>query len=121
MTDIEIVTPLEPHVYIDGEIRNREYPDTFTIPSTEMKAILRRGDFVKIGVEIPEGLGERFWAKITKIEDGEIIAEINNDLLGSELHNLELGDFIQVEPRHVLDILADPTPRKSALPRSSQT
>lgn len=91
--------------WIDGEARNAEHPATFEIPTLEERQALGIGDSAKIGIEGPEG-GERFWILIVaKLDTGEIVGEVANELIDTEHHGIDYLDYVKVELRHIIGTL----------------
>jgi hypothetical protein len=50
------------------------------------------------------GWGEDFWVKITKREGRWMEAQVDNRLVESRLHEIDMGDLILLEESHVLAI-----------------
>lgn len=86
---------------IDGVARNSRHPDTFEIPTDEEKLAIKKGDFVKIGLESSEG-GERFWTIVQSVEGDVITASVDNFLMNFDL---DLGQELQFGYEHVLSII----------------
>lgn len=90
---------------IDGVARAAQYPETFFVPPPEEIAQLQPGDLIKVGLESPDGTGERFWLQVISItgtgQAAAIVGTIQNLLVN---YSFGLGDIIAVQPRHVLDI-----------------
>lgn len=85
--------------FIDGVEMNREYPETFEIPSDETKATIKPGDFVKIGVQNVIG-GERFWVQVTEKTESFITGRVDNELV--VLENVKYNDIITFGYENVL-------------------
>lgn len=98
--------------FIDVQERNREFPNTFDAPAKWELDGIKRGDFVKIGVELGHSVhsvhtggrvsGERFWVLVTKVDGHSITGVIQNELELFDQHDLVEGDEISFEQRHVL-------------------
>lgn len=90
------------YVLMDGVEQNRLYPDTFEIPSDKEKAALRPGDYVKLCFEDPLGLSvsERMWVQVIKRGTGRLM----NTPLAADL---EWGDMVDYEDRHVLSVMRE--------------
>lgn len=89
---------------LDAQARNRLHPDTFPVPSAEELAKVKVGDYVKLGIEVsvPGGPNaERMWFRV--VEPG--LGQLDNDPILGKFHQLEIGDTLKFEPRHVVDIL----------------
>ncbi len=84
--------------FIDGVEMNQRIPNSFEIPSKREKNKMKEGFHIKVGHN-----GERFWAKVTSIEEsGRIFAIVDNDLVCE--HPFKCDDKITVEMRHILDV-----------------
>jgi len=79
--------------------RNKQYPKTFWIPSMSKLSSLQVGDFAKVIAP-----GERFWVIIRERKGNEFVGEINNDLVGTDLHKLKYGDLIAFKRDNICDI-----------------
>jgi hypothetical protein len=87
--------------FMNGIALNKEYPDTFEIPTASEKAEIVPGDNIKVGTG-----GERFWVMVTEIVNRHtIVGTVDNDLICTDVHGFKLGDKISVQYDHVLDIL----------------
>lgn len=64
---------------------------------------LQPGDFVKIRRE-----GERFWLIVQSIEGESITAVVNNNLVFTDKHGLQVGDVVKFDRADVLDIIPAP-------------
>ena len=77
------------------------HPDTFALPSREQIRRLDHGDFAKVNAG-----GERFWTRIIWIRGTDLLGIVDNNLVTTADHGLQLGDVIafttfniyQVEP-----------------------
>lgn len=59
---------------------NKEYPDTFEIPSDEEKTDIRIRDAVKLPFEeIKTGYCERMWVQVTKIDGDNLVGTLDNE------------------------------------------
>ena len=93
--------PIPPACWIDGVELNRQYPDTFSLPSARLRSNAAVGDLIKIGIESDERGGERFWVEIiARIDDGRYIGRVDNDL--EEGWGITYNDYVMFEPKHVL-------------------
>ena len=87
-------------MFTDAEAMHRENPDTFWAPSLDPGCLddldaLKPGDYIKVSCG-----EERFWAKIvSRPEEGAFVATVANNLLFTA--ELEYGDRIEVEERHI--------------------
>ena len=95
---------------MNGVERNRAHPDTFQIPSQDEREALQAGAFAKIGIEMPDGSGERFWVKLEgRVEDGATVqyrGAISNDLVHTRDHGMKDADMIEFGAEHVLQVYA---------------
>ena len=82
--------------------QNKRYPQSFWIPSMEQLDTLRVGDFAKVIAP-----GERFWVYIHEHNGNNFVGEINNDLVGTDLHKLKYGDLIAFKRENICDIDRD--------------
>ncbi len=88
----------------DAQQLAKQYPDTFYAPDEDILSRIKSGDFIKVCT-----LNERFWIEVTSVSEGKITARVDNELLMDELH---YNDIIEIEPRHVYDILPKGTNQK---------
>jgi hypothetical protein len=92
---------------IDSDQRLQAYPQTWEpVPVEQLNRIAPLW-LVKIGVvsDHPRS-GERFWCRVQKVgTDGIVVKVVQRDMLFSHLHQIEDGDVLTVEPRHILDLL----------------
>lgn len=88
---------------MNGVEQNKQYPNSFHIPSDEKKSKVEVGDVVKI-VDIQ--YGERFWVIVKEfISDELMVGEINNQLVGNQ--PFSLGDKIFLTMDNIIDVLDD--------------
>jgi len=95
---------------VPGVERNKEHPDTFSIPSDAMKEAVGPGTLVKLMFEIDQGNlyrrhvgGERMWVEVTAVEpDGTFVGRLDCDPAVVEclLH----GEEIVFSRDHIIDI-----------------
>ena len=81
----------------DAQQMAKDNPDTFEAPATEDLDSIKEGSFVKICA----AESERFWVKVTRVEDNLIEGTVDNQLIYSDEHGLDLGDIIKCEKKHV--------------------
>lgn len=87
---------------MDGVALNKQYPDSFYIPSEEDKSALKIGDSVKLGLTGGE-LGERMWfTVISKDDKGNFVGEL--DSIPVVYVALEPGDKLEFEAKNIIDI-----------------
>jgi hypothetical protein len=72
----------------------------FEQPSDSVMRKVRPGDFVKVCRH-----GERFWLKVTGYVGRKYHGQVANDLTRNS--DLEFGDAIYFERKHIYDVLAD--------------
>jgi hypothetical protein len=82
--------------FVDAQKMQEQHPFTFEAPTQEELEKILPGDIVKVCVE-----PERFWCIVKYVETATIIAEVNNDLVYSDIHGLVCGDLITFEKRHI--------------------
>lgn len=100
------VTPLPEGVtMIDGVERNRLHPKTFHIPTFAEKFMVEAGKYVKVGLESPDGNGEKFWLLVTRRAGDKMVGEVSNDLVRTHQHGIICGDRLQFQPQHILSIM----------------
>ncbi len=96
-----------PDNLIDGVARAAAHPTTFEVPSPRLIASMGEGDYFKIGLTTPEGMGERFWVKVSEVEtDGEgarYTGTIDNDL--TLFDDRPCGSMISFRARHILGFI----------------
>ena len=85
---------------IDGEKRNKKYPDTFKIPSEITKAAVEVGDYVKLGLELVDKTGERMWFKVVHRTLDTFTGVLDNHPVVIE--DIECGDELLFETKHIL-------------------
>lgn len=81
---------------------NRLHPDTFEIPSDEDKALVKRGDFVKLIFESDYGT-ERMWVEVVNDYPGGMNGKLAN--YPFNIPGLEHGDPVDFKPKHIIDIM----------------
>lgn len=93
----------------DGDQLNREYPQSFWVPSPNEKAAIEPGDIVKLIFEpsfFPPGsekIGERMWVRVTRVGSCQIEGRLDNDPMC--FPRLAYDDKIKFEKKHVIDII----------------
>ena len=95
----------------DARELQKQYPDTFFLPSKKSLEDLKVGDFVKIcySVHCPiedEDVSERWWVKITSIrrKDGVLFGKVHNSLLN---FHIPLGTLMLVKFHNIYQILKE--------------
>jgi Uncharacterized protein conserved in bacteria (DUF2314) len=79
-----------------GVERNRAYPESFPIPSEEMKRLIVPGMVVK------DGSGERMWVDVTAVDGERLVGVLCNT--PCVIPRLEPGDEVMFEREHIIDI-----------------
>lgn len=86
---------------VDAEVMERESPETFTLPCGPDRRGLRPGDFAKLCFDHKE----RMWVRVTNVK---VLGEktwysgvLDNSPVAT---NIELGDSVNFQPRHIYDI-----------------
>lgn len=87
---------------IDGVERHEKYPDTFEIPSDKDKSEIAIGDFVKLGLELPNGRGERMWFRVLAINGKKFIGALDNNPIVIE--DIRFGERLKFSARHIIGI-----------------
>ena len=85
-----------------GVERNRDYPDSFEIPTDEEKCSIEAGDHVKLMFEMKDGWCERMWVSVSTISPRRIVGELINTPAG--IPRLHAGDKVVFTTDHVIDI-----------------
>lgn len=85
-----------------GVRRNREYPDSFWIPSEEDRQAVEPGMVVKLMFELRDGWVERMWVKVTSVKKRKLVGELNNMPVG--IPRLMPGGTIKFGREHIIDI-----------------
>jgi len=83
--------------FVDAQEMMKNHPDTFEAPTKNELDNLKVDDSVKVCVENKE----RFWVTVKEINGDQIKGEVDNQLI--EI-NLELGEEIEFEKRHIYSI-----------------
>ena len=94
-----------------GVERNRQYPESFPIPSEVEKRDIQPGDFVKVMFEMCDGWGERMWVKVTDVKKKRLVGELSNQPIG--IPRLDAGRQMKFERDAIIDI--DPQNRPPIL------
>ena len=93
----------EPFVLIDSEEKHRIYPDTWNHDATHP---IWPGLLVYIGVASEDG-GERFWCRAQSVDiSGNIKVKcVQEGMCQTACHGIHLGSILNVERRHIMDIM----------------
>lgn len=86
----------------DGEQMNRDYPDTFEIPTEEDKAAIEPGDTVKAVFSLTDW-GEKMWLEVVKVKERHLVCRLTSHPLA--IPRLSCGDSVKVKRKEVVDIL----------------
>lgn len=92
----------------DGELLNRENPDTFWIPPKDRRESLVRDDIVKLVFNLTDGKqtqGERMWVIVKDGDSSGYTGILDNDAYSTD--RIKAGLEVMFEPRHVIDIFDD--------------
>lgn len=86
-------------------------PDTFEIPSPEDLAGITTGDFIKAGVNVhspsPKAsvvTQELMWFRVLRVEGATFRAQLDNTPGWSDVHQLVLGDVVNINKDEVYSI-----------------
>lgn len=98
------------YTLLDAEAQATAHPKTFTIPTSEKRNSAGPGCWVKlcfkfIGKARDGFVSERMWVQVT----GKGIGKLDNDPAMFRPSELKLGDVVEFEPRHILDIVRNET------------
>lgn len=92
---------------IDARARHALDPESFDLPSNTRIQQVGPGSLVKIGVTFPpneEGMdGERLWVQVTQRDGDQLVGRVDNDLVATNGHGLQLNDEVAFHVRHILD------------------
>lgn len=83
-----------------GEEMNRQYPDTFHIPTREERESLKPGQSAKL---IFEDLHERMWVSVVEKTDTGYLGSLDN-IPTCPTSDIDYGDLVEFGPEHVIDI-----------------
>lgn len=93
------------YTLIDGAKRNKQYPQTFHIPSPAEIDMLVPGDNVKLGFEDKKEGIEKMWVEITKVGPDRFEGTLNND--PALIPDLSYGQLISFKRNHILSIYSE--------------
>ena len=85
--------------FVDAQKMHVKYPKTFDVPSKKELSKLKPGSIVKVATP-----HERFWTVIKKINGNTIIAKVDNALVFSHTHGLNLGDLISFTSENIYSV-----------------
>ncbi|WP_297204001.1 DUF2314 domain-containing protein [uncultured Brachyspira sp.] len=80
---------------------NKEYPDTFKIPSKKEINSLKTDDYVKLIFTEENAVPERMWVKITNINGDNFRGILDNDPYN--LKSVKCGDEIVFKTENIID------------------
>ncbi|MFS1945859.1 DUF2314 domain-containing protein [Vibrio lentus] len=92
----------------DGELLNKENPDTFWVPSHDARSSIKSGAIVKLIFNMLESETEdevsieRMWVEVKSLDNGLYIGTLDNDPDGKV--SLKCGDDVVFGPEHIIDI-----------------
>jgi hypothetical protein len=84
-----------------GVEAHEKYPETFWIPSDEMKDEVEPGHLVKLIFRHRKG-GERMWVEVTQVQGGRLVGTLANS--PAVMPKLDAGDEIEFEREHIIGI-----------------
>jgi hypothetical protein len=79
---------------------NREYPDTFLIPSEEERDAVVPGMDVKLAFKMRDGWGERMWVTVTVLKGRKLIGTLDN--IPAAIPRLLQGDKVKFKREHII-------------------
>lgn len=97
----------------DGELINRDYPESFWIPEKSIRESLEIGSLVKLIFRMEETVGsedvsvERMWVEVLDKNGGFYVGKLDNDPSGSEC--VKCGQNVNFQSCHVIDIYSETT------------
>jgi hypothetical protein len=83
---------------VDAQEMHRQYPETFDAPSQSDIALIVPDTWVKICRN-----SERFWVRVIGARGKYLIGEIDSMLVQNP--DLQLGQVVRFEPRHLFAIM----------------
>jgi hypothetical protein len=86
-------------IFNDAQQMKKQHPDTFEAPDLEELDSLKIDDYVKVCA-----IRERFWVKITKIENDTITGTVENHLVLTHEHGLKADDVVSFEKKNIYSI-----------------
>lgn len=86
----------------DAAERHAAAPDTFRVPADAALAAVRVGDRVKVVVVPQQGLEERMWVVLERVDEVELEGRLHSEPV--ELRSLHAGDPVVLERRNVVAI-----------------
>lgn len=89
-------------VTLDNAVaRNKEFPDTFEIPSDSEIAKVKVGDYVKLIFQSDEGT-ERMWVKVAVRNGTNFGGRLANDPVLISI--IVITDYVEFDSEHIVDI-----------------
>lgn len=86
---------------IDARKMAKKHPGTFGLPSKKAVSALGVGDFAKVSTA-----GERFWVRVIKRDGNRFQGIVDNDVLMTKDHGLQLGDRMVFESKNLYDAVS---------------
>jgi uncharacterized protein YegJ (DUF2314 family) len=89
---------------VDAFERNREYPDSFQIPSSAEVKKLDEGSFAKLVFQTNEKTpqSEKMWVRIIECQGDNFVGELDTD--STIIPNLSVGQRVIFERRHIVAV-----------------
>lgn len=87
-------------MFTDAVKMQELHPTTFELPEKQAMDALSVGDFCKICAG-----GERFWVRIKKIKENNLVGIVDNDLFATDEHGLKFKDKVSFKTENIYDIL----------------
>lgn len=102
--------PVEEFRLGNGELRSRQDPRTFFIPTRAEREGVKPGDLVKLLFEIVDPTGdmpsaERMWVRVSEAKGGRYVGELDNE--PRALQSIGPGSRIEFAPEHIISLLED--------------
>lgn len=85
--------------FVDVQKMHAENPHTFKVPSHEELMDIEEDDFVRVCAG-----KERFWVRVTGIEEDNLIGRVCGDLIYTDLHGLNWSDEVMFSRDNVYNI-----------------
>jgi hypothetical protein len=92
---------------LDAEIRHRADPHSFSIPRSDVRRALERGDIVKLlfAIGIEGSAAERMWVEVIEVRQDGYLGRLDNQ--PQAIVDLALGAEVHFGPQHVAAIFRD--------------
>lgn len=87
----------------NGVELNAQSPETFWVPSADIKSALRTGDFVKlVFIGAKDEMPERMWVIVTAIDGDKFTGTLDNQPF--TLTGISYGDRVEFGAENIIDV-----------------